>query len=217
MPEQTIFGFPATVLLLWLSAAFYIVTIVLLWKPFRRERNDLMVALNAFLYGMAFFHIFLGAGFYFNNLFLMHLGSFAALTGSAYTLKFPLSGLKQPFRQLGFYLALAIAWSLVVWLLISPHPLSAMISSVLVYMIIVTGLAGIYTIWIGLRAKERWVKVKCLGGGAGMITCCLFADLLVLANGVTILGEILMSVAPVILLAGLFVGRKLQPASGSGG
>lgn len=210
MGEQVIFGFPAVVFLLWLSAAFYFVTILLLWRPFSQEKSDLMIALNAFLYGMAFFHIFLGAGFYLNNLFLIHLGGFAALTGSAYTLKFPLSAFPQPWRQLGFYLALAVAWSIIVWLLIFTHPLSTMLSVILIYMIIVTGIAGFYTAWIGIQAKESWVKIKCLGGGVGMLACCFIADLLVLLNGVTLLGEILMSVAPIILLAGLFLGHRLQ-------
>lgn len=211
MSDQIFFGLPAPVFLLWLSAAFYIITIVLLWKHASQEKSDLMTALNAFLYGMASFHIFLGIGFYLNNLFLIYLGSFAALTGSAFTLKFPLSTFQNFWRPVGFYIALTIAWSLIIWLLISTPPVSATISVVLLYMIVVTGFAGLYTIWVGIRAKENWVRVKCLGGGGGMVTCCLFADLLVLLEGVTVLGEILMSVAPLILLVSLWWGRRLQP------
>lgn len=210
--EELIFGLPAMVFLLWVSAVFYTVTIIILWRPFNQDRSDLMLALNAFLYGMAFFHIFLGAGFLFHNDILIQLGAFIAFTGSAFTLKFPLSSLRSPIKEMGFYLVLAVAWSLVAWLLITDQPIAKIVSTVLLYMIIVTGFSGLYTIWIGFKAKDNGARVKCLGGGGGMVTCCLIADLLVLLNGVTLLGEILMSVAPVILLTSLFVGRKLQVA-----
>jgi uncharacterized membrane protein len=105
----TIFGLPGVVFWLWLSAFFYLLTMILFLKPLKKEKNELMLSFFAFLAGMAFFHVFLGAGFYLNNMLLIHLGAFAALTGATFTLKFPLIALAGPKRKPVFYLALAIA------------------------------------------------------------------------------------------------------------
>ena len=211
-----ILGLPEAVFWLWFSASFYMVAIFFFLEPLRKERTELMLSFFAFLAGMAFFHILLGAGLYLNNMLLIHLGAFAALTGAAFTLKFPLTALSESKRKPVFYLALAIAWLIVVWLLIFPHEMKTMLWLVLGYMIVVSGgIAGFYIIWQGLKAKESWVKVKCLGGGGGLFTCCLIADVLVLLVGVSVLGEVFMALAPVILILAIYLGRYLQKVSES--
>ncbi len=208
---ETILGLPGVVFWLWLSASFYLTAIIFFLGPLRKERSELMYALFAFLAGMATFHVFLGAGFYWNNLLIIHAGIFAALTGAAYTLKFPLASLSESKRKPLFYLALAIAWLIVVWLLIVPHTTETMLWLALGYMIVVSGgIAGLSIIWKGFQQKETWVKIKCVGSGTGIIICCLAADLLVLLGGVSVMGEILMAAAPVVLIFAVYTGRYLQ-------
>ena len=209
-----IFGLPGEVFLMWSSAFFYAVATILLLVSFGREKTELMYSFLAFLLGMAFFHIFLGAGFYTGNMLLIHLGSFAALTGATFTLKFPLTVLSEPQRKPIFYSALAISWLIIVYLLVFPHDAQTMLWLVLGYMIIVSGgIAGTYIIWQGMNAKETWVKVKCIGGGGGLFICCFVADALVLMSGVTFLSEFFMMLAPVVLISSIYAGRYLQKVS----
>lgn len=211
-----ILGLPVPVFWLWFSAVVYVIAILLFLPALRREKSELMVAFFAFLAGMAIFHVFLGAGFYWNQLLLIHLGALAALTGAAYTIKFPLTALAESKRKPLFYLTLLIGWSIIAWMLIFPHQTQTMLWLVLGYMIIVSGgIAGGYILWKGFKAKESWGKVKCIGGGAGLITCCLAADLLVIFAGVSVLGEFLMALAPVILILAIYLGRYLQKVSES--
>lgn len=213
--SDVILGLPGNVFLLWLSASFYVLVILILFRPLKQIKNELILAFNAFLYGMAIFHIFLGAGIFLNNTVLIHFGIFAALTGSAFTLKFPLSSFNNLWQNIGFYTALAAAWVIVLWALLFSIPTDLILKITLAYMIIVTGGAGFYTIFVGIKSSDPAVKVKCIGGGLGMVTCCFFADLLVFFKGVTMFGEFLMSIAPLIVLAGLFFGRRLQKDNSS--
>lgn len=211
---ETILGLPETVFWLWFSAFFYSAAMLFFLEPLLKEKNELMLSFFAFLAGMAFFHIFLGVGLYLNNMLFIHLGALAALTGAAFTLKFPLTSLSESKRKPVFYSALAIAWLIMVYLLIFPHEMKTMLWLVLGYMVIVSGgIAGFYIIWQGLKAKETWVKVKCIGGGGGLFICCFVADVLVLLVGVSVLGELFMALAPVILILAIYLGRYLQRAS----
>lgn len=217
--NKIIFGLPEMVFWLWVSAALYTIASVLFLKNLRKEKNELMYAFFAFLAGMGVFHIFLGAGFYWNNHLLLHIGMTAALIGSAFTLKFPFSALLNPekpslLRFALFYLALAIALLTAIWLLIADHPDKMMINLTFGYMIITTGsIAGIYVVWEGFKQRETWAKVKSVGGGAGLIICCLIADVLVLTQGASVAGEILMAVAPVVLISSFYLGGYLQKNS----
>lgn len=210
---ETLLDMSQPSVLLFISAFFYILVIVILAIFFKQVRSELMTAFNAFLYSMAIFHVFMAVGMYINNTALIHIGIFAALTGSAFTLKFPLSSFSWRLRQIGFYSALLLAWGIALWSILFSVPIDLSLKLALFYMIIFTGGAGFYTIWVGLRSRDLGVKIKCLGGGGGLVTCCFAADLLVVFQGVTIFGEFLMSVAPLIVLAGLILGRRFQRES----
>ncbi len=215
MPE-IILGLPAAVFWFWFSTLFYLAAILFFWGPLRREKTDLMYAFFAFLVGMAWLHLFAGAGTYWKQILLTHIGFFGGLTGAAYTLKFPLTSLKESVRKPLFHLALVIAWSIVAWMLIFPHSTKAMLWAGYLYMITISGgVAGLYIMWQGIKAKEIWVKVKVIGGGAGLVTCCLVTDVLVLyalTFGITlpISGHFFMAFAPVILIFAIYIGRYLQ-------
>ena len=93
-------------------------------------------------------------------------------------------------------------------------PTEIMLWIALSYMIVVSGgIAGISIIWKGFQQKETWAKIKGIGGGAGIVVCCLAADLLILLRGVSVLGEVLMAIAPVILLVAIYFGKYLQKIS----
>lgn len=209
--SKQIFGLHAEVFLLWLSAFFYIFVLVLTAKTFLRERNNLMTSFFAFLLGMAVFHILLGAGKQWNNLSLIHLGSLAAVTGAAFTLKLPLSFASGYLKKYGLYTALAIGWAIIIAMFFFAHSELVMISWVFGYMILVSGgIAGLYIFLVGLDAAERRTRILCMGGGLGLITCCFFADILVVLLGVTILGEILMSAAPLIILGSFILSDRYR-------
>lgn len=209
--EQNILGLPGNVFWLWFSALFYLIAILFFLEPFRREKNELMSAFFAFLAGMATFHLLLGAGFYLDNILLVHLGSLSALTGAAFTLKFPLSALEQHLRKPLFYLAMISGWLIIVWMLIFPHDLKLMLWIVLGYMIVFSGgVAGLYIVWEGIKTKDIGVKIKSIGGGVGIITCCLAADSLVLINSLSMVSELWMSIAPLVLILSIHLGRSFQ-------
>ncbi|MDO8555318.1 MAG: hypothetical protein Q7R75_02020 [bacterium] len=217
--NKIILGLPEMVFWLWLSATFYTIASVLFLSHLRKEKNELMYAFFAFLVGMGVFHIFLGAGFYWNSHILIHIGMAAALIGSAFTLKFPFSALINPekpslMRLALFYLAITIAILTAIWLLIADHPDKIMLDLTFGYMIIATGsIAGTYVIWKGFKQEKTWAKVKSVGGGAGMVICCFIADVLVLTQGVSVAGEILMAIAPVVLISSFYLGGYLQKKS----
>jgi hypothetical protein len=220
--SANILGLPGAVFWLWFSALIYGIAIILILGPLRREKSELMYAFFAFLAGMAWLHLFIGAGTYWKQMLLSHIGFFGGLTGTVYTLKFPLLALSESKRKPLFYLALIVAWLIVVWMLIFPHKSPAMIWVGYLYMITTAGLiSGFYIVWQGIKAKESWVKVKTIGGGAGVITCCLAADVLVLytlATGIKlwiVSGHFFMWLAPVILILAIYLGRYLQRVSES--
>jgi len=53
----------------------------------RREKTELMYAFFAFLVGMAWLHIFIGAGIYLKQMLLSHIGFLGGLIGATYTFK----------------------------------------------------------------------------------------------------------------------------------
>lgn len=212
-----ILGLPTAVFWLWFSAIVYGIALISIWKPLRQEKSELMYAFFAFLVGMAWLHIFVGAGVYWKQMLLSHIGFFGGLTGAAYTLKFPLSVLSESKRKLLFYFALISAWLIIAWMLIFSHKGSTMIWVGYLYMIFTAGtVSGFYIVWRGIKAKEIGAKIKGSGGGIGLITCCLLADVLVLYTllfGVKLLvvsGHFFMWLAPIILIAAVFYGRYFK-------
>lgn len=214
--SETIFNLPPDVFWLWFSTLFYLVTILLFWPHWRTEKTDLMLSFLGFLAGMGWFHLFLGAGTYWNQPLLIYLSFLGALTGAAYTLKFPLTVFKESLRKPIFYLALLVAWLSVIWMPLFPPTPETMIWIVFLYMITISGsIAGFYIVWQGIKTTDLGMKIKGIGGGAGIITCCLAADVLVLA--VLSYGlilpfsvEIPMALAPLILIVAIYLGRFFQ-------
>lgn len=211
----TILGLPYGVFLLWTSAFFFLAASIIILKPLFETRDKLSQAFFAWLLGMGLLHAFLGAGFLWSVTPLLHLGIFFGFTGSAYLFRIPLSGIIPRYERIGFYLVLLAGWIIVTWMTIWPHlhTIELMLWLLFGYMILVAGiLPGFYLIWMGIKAKDKATKVKGIGGGIGIISCCLVADLLVLFvfMGVAFWSEFFMALAPIILIIAVLYGRRLE-------
>lgn len=213
--SSTILGLPSGVFLLWVSSFFFLISSVIILKPLFEKRDKLTTAFFVWLLGMGLLHLFLGLGILLNITPLLHLGVFFGLTGSAYLIRIPFSGLISRYEKTGFYLVLLAGWAIVVWMFLWPHvhTMELMLRLLFGYMILVAGiLPGPYLIWMGIKSRNKAAKIKAIGGGAGIISCCLVADLFVLFTymGVAILPEFLMTMAPVILITAVLWGRKIE-------
>lgn len=211
----TILGLPYGVFLLWMSAFFFLISSIIILKPLAETKEKLIQAFFAWLLGMGLLHLFLGAGFLWNITVLLHIGIFFGYTGSAYLLRIPLRGLIPRHEKVIFYTVLLIGWLIVAWMTVWPHlhTVKLMLWFLFGYMILVAGiLPAFYLIWMGVKAKSKAVKVKGIGGGMGIISCCLLADLLVIFvfMSVALWSEFFMALAPVILIAAVLYGRSLE-------
>ncbi len=216
MPE-IILGLPMPVFWFWFSAVIYGIAILLIWKPLRREKSELMYAFFAFLAGMAVLHLFVGAGVFWQQMWLSHIGFLGGLVGAAYTLKFPLLALSEPKRKPLFYTALFSALLVVLWMFVFPHKALTMVWVGYIFMILTSGIvASSYIIWWGSKSTSGEAKIKGIGGGLGMFTCCLIADTLVLytlffsTHLLVVSGHFFMWLAPIILIFFVYLGRVLQ-------
>lgn len=213
--SSTILGLPSGVFLLWVSSFFFLISSIIILKPLFEKKDKLTTAFFVWLLGMGLLHLFLGLGILLDITTLLHLGVFFGLTGSAYLIRIPFSGLIPRYEKTGFYLVLLAGWIIVAWMFLWPHvhSIELMLRLLFGYMILVAGiLPGPYLIWMGIKSKIRAVRTKAVGGGIGIISCCLVADLFVLVAymGVAILPEFLMTIAPIILIASVLYGRKIE-------
>ena len=203
---------PNEVFWLWLSGAtFLVMTLVFLLGPWRREKSELMGAFLGFLGGMSLFPLLRGASMLWENPFLMYLAAFAATTGSAFVVKFPLLSIANiKLRKIFFYAALTIAWILVLWLLVSGADPMVSMKAASVYMIVFSGLSGAYMVWKGFLFKEPTTKIKCLGGGCSIWFCCFLTHSLVLTVGMIALAKLFMILTPITLVFTVFIARRLS-------
>ncbi|MDO8561699.1 MAG: hypothetical protein Q7S05_02630 [bacterium] len=212
----TILGLPYGVFLLLVSATFYFISSILILRPLFETKEQLIQSFFAWLFGMGLLHFFLAAGFFWDVNALLYIGMFGALTGSAYLLRIPLRGLWPRHETVVFYTVLLAGWFIIAWMLLaSNYSLELMLNIMFGYMILVGGiLPGPYLIWIGLKSENRAMKVKGIGGGIGVILCCLLADSLVLFvyMNVSFWTEFFMTIAPIVLISAVFYGRQLEKA-----
>lgn len=216
--STTILALPSGVFLLWISAFFFLVSSIIILKPLFETKEKLIQAFFAWLLGMGFLHIFMGAGFLWNMTILLHVGIFFGYTGSAYLLRIPLRGLFPRYEKVVFYIVLFIGWLIVAGMIVWPHSVKLMLWLLFSYMILVAGiLPSFYLIWRGIKAKNKAVKAKGIGGGMGIFSCCLLADILVLSvfMNVAFWSEFFMALAPVILIIAVLYGRRLEKTEAS--
>ncbi len=212
MPE-TIFGLPTAIALMYGAALFYFVGIIVTWKSYRAEPNELMGAFMAFLFSMGLALFLMGSAEYLAQPMLGAAGTLAILIGSVIMLRFPLSLTRQPLQSFLFYVSMVVAIAFFVVMMATKTGQAYTMPMIMWFMIIVNGIVvSFFVIYAGVKSKEQWFKVKAVGGGAGIVTCCL-ASHVALMVGAPLLSAAFQFAAPVIIAASIQLGKSLQASS----
>jgi hypothetical protein len=136
------------------------------------------------------------------------IASLAVFIGSAYMLKFPFASFSASVRKVVFYLSIAVVIGLFGWFMTTPDRQMALMNFTLWYDIIVNGLVvGGSIIIFGLGAKERIIRIKSIGGGTGVVSCCVVANSAML-GGAIITSSVFQFLAPVVILTTLALNRR---------
>ncbi len=214
---SAIWGIPLEIAIMWGAAAIFAVCTAIFYLEIiaKEPKNELTQTLFIFLLSMMFSLFLMGSGMYWKNMILVNLGSLSFFLGSAFMLKFPLTVFAPGTRKIVFYGAIIIALLLFAWLALSPSGAQVMMPVVIWLNLGLNGLVtGFFVFFVGLQAKERWLKVKAIGGGAGIMVCCVAAEVAVL-TGALLVSAVFQFIAPIILLLSVLAGRKYQQQSGS--
>lgn len=211
MGRPLIFGvMHLEVFLMLASGVFYLICAFFVWKPFRQEKNELIGALFAFLLYQAVSMFFMGLEMQTMNMLYSNIASLAVLVGSAYMLKFPFSRFSEKTRRAAFLLSLIAALGIFVYFISTPMREMQLMNFTLWYDLVINGIVvGGSIIAIGIRTAEKWLKVKAIGGGSGVVTCCVVANTAML-GGAMITSSIFGFLAPVVILVSLGLARKKQ-------
>lgn len=192
------------------SGVFYIICAMFLWKPFRKEGNELVGALFAFLLYQAVNMFFMGLEMQTINMMYSNIAALAVLLGSAYMLKFPFSSFSRGVRRVLFLLSLIVVIGIFAWFMQTEEKQMMLMDFVLWYDLVVNGImVGGFMILLALRTSEKILKVKALGGGTGVVSCCVVSNGAML-GGAMITGSLFSFLAPVAILSSLMFSRKKQ-------
>lgn len=202
--------FPLEIFLMSLSGIFYIFCAAFLWKPYRKEGNELIGALFFFLVYQALNMFFMGVEMYTHNIVYSNIASLAVFVGSVYMLKFPFSSFSKRTRDSLFILSLIVALGVYLWFMQTMERQMELMHFILWYDLIINGIVvGGFMLMLGFSAKEKWFRVKALGGGSGIVTCCIVANSAML-SGALITSSVFGFIAPVLILGSLAFARKNQ-------
>jgi len=203
----TIFGLDLASLLMAVSGIFYIISAIFVFKAYRKEKNELLGALLAFLVYQAVSMFFMGTEMLTHNMLFGNIAGFAVLVGSAYMLKFPLSQFSKGVRQTAFFIVLIAALGVFGWFMQTEAHQMKLMNFVFWYDMIANGiLAGGSIMLYGLKIAESRLKRKALTGGTGVLSCCLAANGFMLASYMLV-GSIVSFLAPILILASLRIGK----------
>ena len=195
-------------MVLMASGVFYIICSLFLWKPMREGKNELIAALFAFLVYQAINMFAMGLEVQTMNMNFAYVSALAILIGSTYMLKFPLSSFSQKTRRFAFTLSLIVVLGLFVWFIQTPESQNTIMTFALWYDLIINGLiVGGFMLLLAIRTVERYMRIKALGGGSGVIACC------VVANGAILSGAMPVAVmfgflAPILIVGSLMFTRR---------
>lgn len=196
------------VLLMLVSGIFYFLCALSLIKPYLEEKNELIGALLAFFSYQTISMIFMGVEMHTMNMLYSNIAALAIFIGSAYMLKFPIASLPEKTRKYTFMGVMIASIALFVWFMGSPAKQMQLMSFVLWYDLIINGLiVGGSIIWFGFQAIERSTKLKALGGGTGVVSCCVAANAAML-GGSLLASAIFQFLAPLFILGAISKARK---------
>lgn len=199
--------------LLMLSGVFYLLCALSIFKTWRREKNELVGALFAFLSYQAVSMFFMGVEMHTMNIMYSNVAALAIFIGSAYMMKFPLSKLSEKTRKVSFLVIVAALLGLFAWFMGTPEKQMQLMHFVLWYDLVINGiLVGGSIIVFGLKATEAISKKKALGGGTGVVSCCVVANGAMI-GGAMLAGTIFSFLAPIIILSTLRSGKVLSSPS----
>lgn len=202
-----VWGVPLNVILMIASGVFYLICAIAIWKPFRQEKNELVGALFAFLVYQAISMFFMGVEMQTMNMVYSNIAALAIFVGSAYMLKFPFSKLAEKTRKIIFMLILIALLAVFGWFMQTPERQMDLMSLVLWYDIVANGIiVGGSILIFGLRAVEKVTKTKAIGGGTGVMSCCIIANVAML-SGALFTSTIFAFLAPVFILFSLRSSR----------
>lgn len=189
-------------LLLMVSGVFYLLCALSIFKTWRQEKNELVGALFAFLCYQAISMFFMGVEMQTMNMLYSNIAALAVFVGSAYMLKFPFSKFAQKTRNALFLISLVILLAVFVWFIQTGQEKELMMFT-LWYDLIVNGIVvGGSIIMFGLRSTEGLFKKKAIGGGTGVVSCCVVATGSMI-GGAMLFGTVFSFLAPIIILSTL--------------
>lgn len=204
------FGFHLDAILMIASGIFYVICAVVVYKSYKKEKNELIGALLAFLGYQAINMFFMGLEMQTMNMLYSNIAALSVLVGSAYMLKFPFSSFSKSVRRMVFFISLIVGLGIFYWFMQNEAREMSLMNFILWYDIIVNGiLVGGFMILLAIRTSEKWLKIKAFGGGAGVVTCC------VVSNGAMLSGALLASsffgfLAPIVILSSLMLTKKKE-------
>ncbi len=205
-----ILGVSLEVFLLLASGIFYLMCAAYIWKPLREEKNELINALFAFLIYQAINMFFMGIELHTMNMVYGNIASFAVFIGSVYMLKFPLSSLSEKIRKIIFTTTLIAVVALFIWFIQTEEREMRLMQFTLWYDIIINGLiVGGFMIVQGLGIPNQWQKMKAIGSGSGVVSCCVVANGAML-SGAMLTGSFFGFLAPILITLTLIYTRKKQ-------
>ncbi len=216
MMTATIMGIPMGVMLMWAVGVTYTIGLFVLLKEHKSDHSELMKAFLTFMASMAGANIFLGLTMYDMRPIYMFLAMIAIFTGSVFMLKFPLSAVRESLRKPLFYTALIVSWVMAIMIMMIPALQHQMAMIAMGFMIMVNGIfIAFYMIAAGLRLTNPGARIKAIGGGVGVASCCLASHVLF---GTEITSLVMLSFlfqfgAPIIMLASGWGVRRLQQAA----
>jgi|SRR3989344_2797219 len=213
-PNAIVFGFlPLGIFLMIAAGVFYVFSALFIWKSSKGDRGDLINALVTFLLYQAVAKFSMAAGAY--SMFVNapnplygNIASLAVIIGAAYMLKFPLSMLSMWTRKVLFGLILIASIVVYAVYMGTPEGQAALGGFVVWYDLVLNGLiVGGTIILFGIRTANRLYKTKALGGGSGVISCCVVANYAML-SGAALTSVIFQFLAPILILWSLISTRK---------
>lgn len=213
MTESTgpiILGFSLDAFLMIAAGVFYILCAIVVWRSYKKDRNELVGALLAFLVYQSFNMLLMGMEIHTMEMVYSNLAALSVFIGSAYMLKFPFSSFSKGVRNSVFFISLIALLALFAWFMRNEDSQMLLMQFTLWYDLVANGiLVGGFMLILALKTSEKWLKVKAIGGSTGVISCC------VVSNGAMIGGAFLTSaffgfLAPVLILGSLLISRSKQ-------
>lgn len=208
--QTAFFLFDSVSLLMTLSGVFYLVCAAFLWKKVKESGSELINAFFAFLLYQAVNMFFMGLEMYTKNMLYSNISALAIFIGSVYMLKFPTSFLSKDTRKIIFYSSLVVVLGLFIWFMQTPERQMDLMHFVLWYDLVVNGImVGGFMMLLAFRTTEQNLKIKALGGGTGVVSCCVVSNGAML-GGSMLAGSLFGFLAPIFILGSFIFSRKSE-------